>query len=249
LAGRKFDHIVLYDADSDQIPDNSPIALLGAKFARDKEWVGESTTMGWLKGGFKEFMERYGDLCEVVGVVPPSGTTFGTGTGVAGDLSSGLGTAAILTPALDKEMGVRGGLLGGSATASGLSAIPEATANSTTTGGLVNQGSDLFSILESPGSSARYIRPLSPPDLFNLQVLQSGSNIHAPPGTPPFLKDVIEGGDARGQLVGKWGVVEMEERRRLDLACRAKGPEDSFCVSVGLESGIKNRYSNIWPCK
>ncbi|KAJ1553331.1 hypothetical protein HK405_008232, partial [Cladochytrium tenue] len=60
----RFDHIVLYDADSERLPDNSPIALLGAKFARERTLLGRSTTMGWLKGGFKAFVERYGDLVE-----------------------------------------------------------------------------------------------------------------------------------------------------------------------------------------
>ncbi|KAJ3096845.1 hypothetical protein HDU96_000610 [Phlyctochytrium bullatum] len=344
--------------------------------------LSERTTMGWLKGGVKAFVEKHADLCEVVGIdgraggaAPPTAAPAGSGarrdeetepvaakpeeagsvvavTGgkppaAGGGIGGGVGflvsaSGSVITHLLSTSapflssatLGMfplsSGGGWGGSATAS--SANPAASAASRPipapvtlqaplltpgigagpTGGRDGAPSFFFHtpaaaasaagsyfgasaaaasgygfgggpttpaavpLLESPGASARYVQPVSPPDLFNLDVLrscspspslhheemaggsagnggdatpgpESGGECRAPVGTPEFLRGVIEGGDARGELMGKWQVLEVDERRRLEVASRARGPDDWFCVSEGLEGGMRNRYSNIWP--
>ncbi|KAJ3299546.1 hypothetical protein HDU76_006275, partial [Blyttiomyces sp. JEL0837] len=284
-----FDHIVLYDADSERIPENSPIALWGAKLAREKErvsvnatggsadenvasvntastssstvggalgatsrllnsWIGESTTFAWLKGGFNEFVARYGE--ELVERDVPGTSTSSTSTTQQHSTTNSNYSTAPTTPSHQYQY-----------------QYPLMTPNNAKTS---NSTWDSLhqSIKMGPGP-VRYIPPASPPELFNsLMVLQStptkestasGQPQSAPPGTPPFLKGVIEGGDAKGELLGKWRLLEADESVRVGMAYRAKGETDVFAVSVGLVEGcgggsgvgvagvVKNRYSNIWP--
>ncbi|KAI9351143.1 hypothetical protein DFJ73DRAFT_959673 [Zopfochytrium polystomum] len=202
----KFDHIVLYDADSERLPDNSPIALLGAKFARETRLVGESTTMGWLKGGFKGFMERYGDLVER----PNATVTVATATSAAAPM----GTARILESSTGPSI-------------------------------RYTQPSDALNSVEHFQILANSPKTTSPPTI-NAPVASPMAPI-MPPGTPPFLKGVLEAGDPKADFVAKWQLVERDEAIRLEMARYARGKDDAFCVSIGLEEGTKNRYSNIWP--
>lgn len=41
--------------------------------------------------------------------------------------------------------------------------------------------------------------------------------------------------------------IEAEEQKRFQASWRATSPSDPFSISVGIEMGYKNRYSNIWP--
>ena len=208
---------MLYDADSEELP--APIALLSAKFASETGLVGGGTKMSWLKGGFKGFVERYGDLVEV-GCMCSSGAGAYAGNFADAGINLKLGFGA---------EGKHG----------------------------------MASMLESPGAMTRggqrYTQPESPSGFMDhVKVIQCSAgamiagttSLRTPPvGTPPFLKELIDSNDTKGELKNKWHLLEKDEMRRLEMAWQARCNDDPFCVSVGLEANGKNRYTNVWPCR
>ncbi|KAK9768617.1 phosphotyrosine-specific ptp2-like protein [Basidiobolus ranarum] len=73
--------IVMYDASSEFIADNTPIIHLAKKFMGKAS----SVSIGWLKGGFDNFQSKFSNLCKVNSIIPakvsaskplPSPSTF-----------------------------------------------------------------------------------------------------------------------------------------------------------------------------
>ncbi|KAJ3413546.1 Tyrosine-protein phosphatase non-receptor type 2 [Chytridiales sp. JEL 0842] len=171
-----YDHIVLYDHNSSSLP--SSIALLGAKFANlGIGTAGSKGRIGWLKGGFEEFRERYGEFCEVV-------------------------------------VAEQGQMQQGNSLSFASSAVGE------------NKKKEEEDDEEEEGV---------------------GFEVEGE-GVPAFLKGLEVGKKGwKREWRRSWETLQMEERERLGMASKAREPTDPFCVSVGLEGGVKNRYGNVWP--
>ncbi|KAI8824333.1 protein-tyrosine phosphatase-like protein [Fimicolochytrium jonesii] len=102
----KFENIIIYDDDSLNTAEGSPIVLL----ARKLQHANSTARIGWLQGGFTAFSEQYPDLCD--SSPPPQGSesiapntnniTRGAPLNIGGPLTapSALGALGAARPAL-----------------------------------------------------------------------------------------------------------------------------------------------------
>jgi protein tyrosine phosphatase len=80
-----------------------------------------------------------------------------------------------------------------------------------------------------------------------LQQLTILHGARVPDDAPQFLKDLCNEPDVKKALQIRFKQVEAGEHRRMAACMKAKTPNDEYSISVGIEMGYKNRYSNVWP--
>ncbi|KAI9022565.1 protein-tyrosine phosphatase-like protein [Hyaloraphidium curvatum] len=217
LAGKTL--VVLVDGASDRLLPDSPGALLLQKLAKD---AGKAK-LGFLQGGFAAFAKEFPDLVST-SEEPPDGAACNRPS----HLPSVAGAGAISV--------VRGPASAagtpGPGTPSRIKPILTAPAG--------------FFPPHAGGASSEYQTHVdsAPEELRRMRIF--GGDVAAD-GLPGFLRELVASGDVGARLREIFKVIESEEQQRFQSSWRATSPGDPFSISVGIEKGYKNRYSNIWP--
>jgi protein-tyrosine phosphatase len=87
----------------------------------------------------------------------------------------------------------------------------------------------------------------APEELKRMKIFAKDEDLALADGVPRFLQNLLTGDEVTEKLKQKFKEIETEEQKRFQSSWRAKSPGDPFSISVGIEKGYKNRYSNIWP--
>lgn len=226
-------HVVLYDNDSTQVSDRSPLILLAKKLQQDNP----NATVGWLNGGFTAFAREYTDLCDSTpppagseGIGPTPAPTAGPGSTLPNFAGLGMGmTASGATPSK-----IRGGLnlnldlsgLGPLTAPSALGALGVAR----------------------PPTLPSYEAHTSVSSKSSDNMLKdTAANVNSAT-VPRFLREMVQKGNVKSTIEQNFSNIESAEKQRLECSFRAKTRTDPFSVSDALEGGAtRNRYNNIWP--
>ncbi|KXS20949.1 hypothetical protein M427DRAFT_142624 [Gonapodya prolifera JEL478] len=221
-----FSLVIVYDAESEQPAPNTPLSATMAKFDKIAP---RNCNICFLAGGFGKVQQKFPEHISR----PPRTAQLDT-TG----LSLYLPASAPPTPAtsdnidsalVTSQLPLHGGSRSGAS-------VPTGSLGS------ASRGTSKFlygtNVETEPPATYRVLRQRSgatlSPDLTRASL-------------PSFIVKVATHEHPREELRRKFLTLQKEENARMYLAEKAGGPTDPFSVSVGIESGFKNRYMNIWP--
>ncbi|KAJ3339913.1 hypothetical protein HDU93_007687 [Gonapodya sp. JEL0774] len=227
-----FSNIIVYDTDSENALPNT--SLLSTLVKLEKSATG-GCIVAFLNGGFEGFRAKFPQH-------------ISDGSQRSHSLPSSLPTGLSLhLPAVPPTPPVPQHQLSESPpdtshTSHTFLRSTSANAILTAPPGLVNRGPPRFLY----GTDIE----TDPPPSFRILRQRPGASLSpdlAKASLPSFLVRVATAPQPREELRRKYNALQKEETARMGLAAKAGGPYDPFSVSVGIESGYKNRYTNIWP--
>ncbi|KAI7826112.1 hypothetical protein BC939DRAFT_501802, partial [Gamsiella multidivaricata] len=238
---KQCENIVFFDATGAAPVVGSPTFFMTQKFRKE----GCTATLGYLNGGFNEFLARHNDLCRTEGR-PNSGSSSPLNMSLSGggSLSSSAPTGATTNP-MSIVSPPRPRLHLGSLPS--LMSQPPGGALGCQTPMIENPNvNPLFeSVRQAMGLSTNITEeiPVRLPMGFSVETMQDH--------LPRWLLSAIAEESGKARLAEFFQKVEINENKRLALLMLPQnmrsGRTTNFSIGAGIEQGLKNRYNNIWP--
>lgn len=231
-------HVVVVDASSERLSGDSPGGLLLQKLAKEAN----KAKLGWIQGGFAAFSKQVGSRSV--------GGRCGLGL-IIGCVVQHSDLVTAIQPANDPSpQGRRAPTHLPSIVGSGAASArhsPATPSGKSASKPVLTAPAGFFPPHGGPSSEYQTHVDAAPEVLKRMKIFAEETLPALPGRAPEFLKDLLGSGDVKGKISDRFQAIEAAEQKRFQASWRATSPNDPFSVSVGIERGYKNRFTNIWP--